>query len=63
MPRYNTRFTLSLADLELIEAALRLSVTVDRPDRIDAKAASELLGRLHDQKIFFRPKDGVYISG
>ena len=29
----------------------------------DQRAGEELLGRLHDQKMFYRPKSGVYVSG
>lgn len=29
----------------------------------DQRAGEELLGRLHDQKIFYRPAKQVYVSG
>lgn len=29
----------------------------------DQRAGEELLGRLHDQKIFYRPKAKTYVSG
>jgi hypothetical protein len=29
----------------------------------DMRKGEELLGRLHDQKIFYRPKKEVYVSG
>ena len=29
----------------------------------DLRAGEELLGRLHNQKVFYRPKTQVYISG
>ncbi|MDF3414274.1 hypothetical protein HKX54_07385 [Sulfitobacter sp. M57] len=29
----------------------------------DQRDGEELLGRLHDQKIFYRPKTSTYISG
>ncbi|NNE54020.1 MAG: hypothetical protein HKN30_16660 [Sulfitobacter sp.] len=29
----------------------------------DQRVGEELLGRLHDQKIFYRPKTSTYISG
>ncbi|MFC6584576.1 hypothetical protein ACFQD0_15080 [Sulfitobacter aestuariivivens] len=29
----------------------------------DQRAGEELLGRLHDQKIFYRPQGAVYVSG
>lgn len=30
---------------------------------LDQRGTEELLGRMHDQKIFFRPKTQVYVSG
>ena len=29
----------------------------------DQRQGEELLGKLHDQKIFYRPKNAVYVSG
>lgn len=29
----------------------------------DQRMGEELLGRLHNQKVFYRPKDKVFISG
>ncbi|MFC6638717.1 hypothetical protein GV827_02425 [Sulfitobacter sp. JBTF-M27] len=29
----------------------------------DQRKGEELLGRLHDQKVFYRPKTSVYVSG
>ncbi|WP_411890854.1 hypothetical protein [Yoonia sp. SDW83-1] len=29
----------------------------------DQREGEELLGRLHDQKIFYRPKTSVYVGG
>lgn len=29
----------------------------------DQRTGEELLGRLHDQKIFYRPKTSTYVSG
>jgi hypothetical protein len=29
----------------------------------DQRTGEELLGRLHDQKVFYRPKTSVYVSG
>ncbi|SFQ95647.1 hypothetical protein [Poseidonocella sedimentorum] len=63
MPKYNLKFDLTPNDMDLIENALRFAAAnaSDEP-RIDAKSANELLGRLHNQKSFYRPK-GPYISG
>ena len=53
----NTNFTLTVQDLELIEDALR--ARLDTSDRFKIIA---LLGKLHNQKNWYRPKEG-YISG
>lgn len=81
MPRYNRSFDLSIADVDLIEEALRargrelskmrLALTEENPAHMesirvieqDQRANEELLGRLHDQKIFYRPQGAVYIGG
>ncbi|MDJ1006840.1 MAG: hypothetical protein QNJ13_03365 [Paracoccaceae bacterium] len=63
MPRYNTKFDLSIEDMELIEAALRTSSRLSTEDAICPREANDLLGRLHNQKVFYRPRDGVYVSG
>lgn len=75
MPQYNDMFELSVEDMDLIEQALRLAITVnstnpgedanaDEQDReTSIRKMHDLLGRLHDQKIFYRPKSGAYIGG
>ena len=63
MPKYTTRFDLGLADLDLIETALRSVVSDDDRAPVDAHAVHDLLGRLHQQKVFYRPENEVYISG
>lgn len=79
MPEFNTSFDLTVDDVELIEMALRKTKAVlSRPD-LDASleegaGASEdreetlhriadLLGRMHNQKVFYRPRDEVYVGG
>ena len=59
MPKPNTRFELDVEDLDLIETALRKA---KREADIDAREVADLLGRLHNQKEFYRPK-GTYVSG
>ncbi|MES0827890.1 hypothetical protein [Ruegeria sp. SCP11] len=75
MPQYNDMFELSVEDMDLIETALRGSAAslslaaLDETD--DSKSEREetlrrvhdLLGKLHDQKVFYRPRDGVYLGG
>ena len=75
MPQYNDMFELSIEDIDLIESSLRRAQTAlshaDRNENEKEKEAREdalnriqdLLGRLHDQKIFYRPKSGVYVGG
>ena len=60
MPKYNTKFDLSLEDMELIETALQ---TTQTSGQTDPRKVHELLGRLHNQKIFYRPSNTTYISG
>ncbi|MCG6882857.1 MAG: hypothetical protein LJE62_03775 [Silicimonas sp.] len=71
MPMYNDRFEIGLEEMDLIEDALRdrvKSLSDVRDDRArlenDRKLRSvkSLLGRLHNQKVFYRPKQG-YIGG
>ena len=81
MPRYNTKFDLTVEDMDLIEAALRdskRSLSTSLMDRADdplrpceqtrdldmsMKRITDLLGRLHNQKEFYRPRGGAYIGG
>ena len=63
MPKYNKNFELHPDDMDLIETALRIAVEADDADVIDPRAAHDLMGRLHNQKVFYRPSDQVYISG
>jgi len=76
MPKYNRNFDLTLGDIDLIEAALRvvkrdlslgregaraLLPVVEEGDQVTE--INDLLGRLHNQKIFYRPTDEPYVSG
>ena len=70
MPKYNKTFELSVEDLDLIEDALRASKNAAINDDLASKAANDnvrqihdLLGRLHNQKTFYRPAKGPYVSG
>lgn len=51
---YNKNFELDINDIDLIETALR-SMPISRE-------IHELLGKIHNQKIWYRPKDD-YIGG
>ena len=57
----NTEFKLSVSDLSLIESALHEKISNSNMDEIER--IRELLGRIHNQKNWYRPKQGVYISG
>lgn len=59
MPKPNTKFDLSLEDMEMIETALHKTQS---SGDADPHKVHELLGRLHNQKVFYRPS-GTYVSG
>ncbi|WP_299729920.1 hypothetical protein [uncultured Tateyamaria sp.] len=70
MPKYNTTFELSIEELDLIEDALRRRKLAQT--QADLKAGKsgdgarqihELLGKLHNQKTFYRPAKGTYVGG
>ena len=74
MPEFNEMFALSVEDMDLIETALmrRRDELADAPaggeDPAPATDAQlrrihDLLGRLHNQKVFYYPKRGVYVGG
>ncbi|WP_108814586.1 hypothetical protein [Loktanella sp. Alg231-35] len=52
-------------------SSMRLALSGDNPAHLesirvierDQRKNEELLGRMHDQKIFYRPKKAVYVSG
>ena len=69
----NTKFELSVKDMKIIETALqnKLNRRAERmmqgedPEilQIEAREIRELLGRLHNQKNWYRPSKGIYVSG
>ena len=78
MPLYNETFELSVEDIDLIENALRqtkrdLAVRLTEAGTYKAAEARQidrsvrrihdLLGRLHNQKVFYRPARRPYIGG
>jgi len=70
MPKYNTKFELSVSDLDLIEDALRRTKLAQTQADLkagssdsDARQIHELLGKLHNQKTFYRPAKGTYVGG
>ena len=55
MSKPNTNFKLSVQDIALIEHALL--------SQKQTKEVRELLAKIHHQKIWYRPKDKIYVSG
>lgn len=69
----NKKFELSVRDIRIIEEALRNKAS-RRSERImqgedvemlhqEAKEINDLLGRIHNQKNWYRPKDKIYVGG
>ena len=57
----NTKIEISVEDMEVIEHALRASLRAQTNH--ESTIVHELLGRLHNQKVFFRPRNGAYVGG
>lgn len=61
MSKPNENFKLTVKELALIEMAL-ISYQHTQPNR--GKQIQQLLGKFHEQKVWYRPKDDeIYISG
>lgn len=68
----NTSFNLNVRDIEIIEQALRAKagrrgIAIAQGEtseklKEEMQEIQELLGRMHEQKVWYRPK-GVYVSG
>lgn len=76
MPKPNTSFSLSIEDVAVIEEALRLrkkELSMKRLEETceaaapkveeDVRQIHELLGHLHNQKVFYRPSNMAYVGG
>ncbi|MGB7243887.1 MAG: hypothetical protein WBC93_17600 [Sulfitobacter sp.] len=77
MSKHNKTFELTIADIDLIEAALNtvtrdlsLERLSDLPPELPESVGQDplrqihdLLGRLHNQKTFYRPSKEAYVSG
>jgi len=61
MAKPNKSFTLNVQDVEHIEHALRLRMLTT--DEQEKREINELLGKLHNQKQFYRPSKKIYVSG
>lgn len=73
MVKANNKFTLTIRDIEIIEQALRakagrrgLAIAQGETSeqlRAEMHEIQDLLGRIHHQKNFYRPKDKSYVGG
>ena len=73
MVKPNKKFNLSVRDIEIIEQALRakagrrgLAIANGETSpllREELDELQQLLGRIHEQKVWFRPNDKTYVSG
>ncbi|MEP1201025.1 hypothetical protein [Tateyamaria sp.] len=70
VPKYNTTFELTVSELDLIENALRRAELAQAQADLkaggsedDVREIHELLGKLHNQKTFYRPAKGTYVGG
>lgn len=57
----NENFNLNVKDVEHIENALRLLMSISDLDK--KREVNELLGKFYNQKRFYRPSKDVYVSG
>jgi len=70
---FNRNFDLDTLDIELIESALHDTVRELSAERLEGDEgvqtkerlgrAKDLLGRLHNQKVFYRPSTKPYVGG
>lgn len=65
MVKPNTEFNLTVEDIDLIEKALYNAIGYysNRQDFDSVSEVTELLGKIHNQKNFYRPNDDSYVSG
>jgi len=55
MTKPNDKFKLSVQDIKIIENALL--------EQEQTAEIQNLLGRIHNQKNWYRPKDAIYVGG
>ena len=65
---FNTYFKMGLQDLDIIEVSLRqrlneLSKSKSKDQRREMSEIRDVLGNLHNQKVWYRPKSSVYVGG
>ena len=61
MAKPNKNFNLNVKDIDIIEHPLRLQMSM--ASMYEKKEINELLGKLYNQKQFFRPSNQTYVSG
>jgi hypothetical protein len=61
MTKPNKNFDLSVQDVEHIEYALRQRLMIVGEQ--EQREINALLGKLHNQKNFYRPTKEIYVSG
>ncbi len=59
MAKPNENFSLDIRDIHLIELSLR---NMYWTNEVKAKQVEQLLGKIHNQKVFYRPSKN-YVSG
>ena len=57
----NTQFELSVKDLDIIEHCLRYKMPF--VDEEEKTKITQLLGKIHNQKNWHRPRNDIYVSG
>ena len=62
MAKPNENFKLTVQDVEHVENALRLRMTL-ADSQETKREINELLGKIHNQKMWYRPAKETYVSG
>ena len=65
---FNTNFKMGLRDLDIIESSLHkrlneLSKSTNKDHHMEMAEIRDVLGYLHNQKVWYRPKSSVYVGG
>lgn len=65
---FNSSFKMGVRDLDIIEVSLQkrlneLSKSSRNDNNAEIAEIRGVLGNLHNQKVWFRPKSSVYVGG
>jgi len=68
MMSFNSSFKMGVRDLDIIEVSLQkrlneLSKSSRNDNNAEIAEIRGVLGNLHNQKVWFRPKSTVYVGG